>query len=157
MLILGEIRPGPMAKMLGLLVDAVDRAGLVAEFTVKPHPASPIRVDDYPSLNLLTVTAPLSAIVGDFDVAYSSHATSAGVDVYLAGLPVVAWLDDDDINLSDLRGQPDVRFVSESADLVDAMRAVVGGEYCSSAPMEFFTLDPGLPRWRRLLAADRSG
>ena len=67
------------------------------------------------------------------------------------------WLDDDDTNLGDLRGQPGVRFVSESADLVVAMRAIVEGEVGSSAPAEFFTLDPGLPRWRRLLAADRSG
>ena len=135
------------------LVDAVDR-GLVAEFTIKPHPDLLIRVEDYPSLNLLTITAPLSEIALDFDVAYSSHGTSAGVDVFLAGLPVIVWLDDQDLNLSDLRGQPDVRFVSESADLVDAMRAVADGEVGSPASREFFTLDPGLPRWRRLLAAD---
>ena len=152
-LILGEMRPSPMGKMLGLLVDAVDR-GLVAEFTIKPHPSSPIRAEDYPSLNLLTVTAPLSTIVVDFDVAFSSHGTSAGVDVLLAGLPVIVWLDDKDLNLSDLRGQPDVRFVSESADLADAMRAVADGEVGSSGSREFFTLDPGLPRWRGLLAAD---
>ena len=155
-LILGEVRPGPMAKMLDLLVDAVDRRGLTAEFTVKPHPNSPIRVDDYPSLNLLTVSAPLSALVGDFDVAYSCNGTSAGVDVYLAGLPVIVRLDDKDLNLSDLRGWPEVRFVGDSTDLVDALQAVADGRVGSPAPTEFFTLDPGLPRWRRLLAADRA-
>jgi surface carbohydrate biosynthesis protein (TIGR04326 family) len=155
-LILGEMRHGPTTRTLGLLVDAVDRGGLVAEFTVKSHPSSPIRVDDYPSLNLLTTAAPLSAIVGDFDVAYSCNGTSAGVDVYLAGLPVIIRLDDKDLNLNDLRGWPDVRFVGDSTDLVDALQAVADGRVGSPAPMEFFTLDPGLPRWRRLLAADRA-
>ena len=100
------------------------------------------------------VSAPLSALVGDFDVAYSSNGTSAGVDVLLAGLPVIVWLDDQDLNLSDLRGWPDVRFVGESTDLVDALRAVADGGVGSSASTEFFTLDAELPRWRRLLEAD---
>jgi surface carbohydrate biosynthesis protein (TIGR04326 family) len=154
-LILGELRPGPMAKMLRMLVDAAEDLDREATFTVKLHPISPLRIEDYPSLGLESVIAPLNEIVGDFDVAYSSNGTSAGVDVYLAGLPVVVWLDDDDINLSDLRGQADVRFVSESADLLDALQAIADRRVGSSAPMEFFTLDPGLPRWRRLLAADR--
>ena len=153
-LVIGEFRPRSMAKMLQMLVAAAEELDIEMTFTVKSHLMLPIRAEDYPSLALKSVTAPLSEIVGDFDLAYSSNGTSAGVDVYLAGLPVVVWLDDDDINLSDLRGQPGVRFVSESADLVDAVRAVVGGEYCFSPPMEFFTLDPGLPRWRRLLAVE---
>lgn len=70
------------------------------------------------------------------------------------------WLDDDDDdnNLGDLRGQPSVRFVSESADLVVAMRAIVEGEVGSSAPTEFFTLDPGCPdggdSWRPTVPGD---
>ena len=152
-LVLGEFRPGPMVKMLRMLADMVEHLDIEMTIAVKPHPISPIRVEDYPSLSLELVTAPLNEIVGDFDVAYSSNGTSAGVDVYLAGLPVVVWLDDNDINLSDLRGQPDVRFVSEAADLADALQAVADGRVASAAPMEFFTLDPGLSRWRRLLAA----
>jgi surface carbohydrate biosynthesis protein (TIGR04326 family) len=144
-----------MAKMLRMLVDAAEDLDVETTFVLKSHPISPVRVEDYPSLGLESVIAPLNEIVGDFDVAYSSNGTSAGVDVYLAGLPVVVWLDDDDINLSDLRGQADVRFVSESADLVDALQDVADGRVGSPAPGEFFTLDPGLPRWRRLLAVDR--
>mgnify|MGYP006155304761 CR=1 FL=1 len=154
-LVLGEVRPGSMAKMLRMLVDAAEDLDVETTFVLKSHPISPLRVEDYPSLGLESVIAPLNEIVGDFDVAYSSNGTSAGVDVYLAGLPVVVWLDDDDINLSDLRGQADVRFVSESADLVDALQDVADGRVGSPAPREFFTLDPGLPRWRRLLAVDR--
>ena len=98
------------------------------------------------------VGGPLSDLVDGFDVAFSSNGTSAGVDVLLAGLPVVVWLDEDDLNLSDLRGLPGVAFVGSPGDLAGSFRGIRTGEVRAPSAPAFFTLDAGLPRWRHLLA-----
>lgn len=155
-LILGEVRAPAMLKMLRMLTETLPLLGFDVEFSLKAHPNSPVRAEDHPGLHLRMVGGPLSDLVADFDVAYSSNGTSAGVDVLLAGLPVVVWLDDDDLNLSDLRGLPGVAFVGSSADLAESLRGIRSGDVAAPAVPEFFTLDASLSRWRRLLAEGAS-
>ena len=82
--------------------------------------------------------------------------TSAAVDAYLAGLPVVVMLDETELNFSPLRGQPGVRFVGTPEELADALQA---GHGATAYPdrKDFFFLDPALPRWRRLLSIASPG
>ena len=110
-----------------------------------------VNAADYPSLHLQVVRNALGEILHDFDVAYSSNLTSAAVDAYLAGLPVVVMLEETELNLSPLRGQPGVRFVSTPQELAEALQAT--GQRSASIPdcNEFFFLDPELPRWQKVL------
>ena len=156
-LVLGEIRASAMRKMLAMLADALSGLEFKVDLAVKPNPVSPIHAADHPRLDFRIVDGPLSGLVDEFDMAYSSNGTSAGVDVLLAGLPVVVWLDEDDLNLSDLWGLPDVRFVGETQDLADSLCDVRNGTVAVAEAPEFFTLDPDLSGWRRLLAESRVG
>lgn len=152
-LILGEVRATAMSKMLGMLAETVPLLGFEVRFCLKAHPNSPVCVDDHPSLSLRLVDGTLSDLVADFDVAYSSNGTSAGVDVFLSGLPVLVWLDEDDLNLSDLRGVPEVQFVGTPEDLAESLHKVRRREVGALPVPEFFVLDAELTRWRALLGA----
>jgi surface carbohydrate biosynthesis protein (TIGR04326 family) len=108
----------------------------------------------YPSLQLRIVGDPLPKIMQDADIAYAGNTTSAAVDAYLAGLPVVVMLDETELNYSPLRGKTGVRFVTTPRELAQALEEAPRTNRDSvSASNDFFFLDPELPRWRRLLFA----
>lgn len=150
-LILGEYLRAGTIKMLKLLETAVAGISPPAAYTVKPHPNCPVNSADYPALHLKVVHDPLGNILHDFDVAYSSNMTSAAVDAYLAGLPVVVTLDEAKLNFSPLRGRPGARFVSTPRELSEALRAAAQGIPIDVGHGDFFFLDPELPRWKKIL------
>lgn len=152
-LILGDFVPSETIKMLQLLEAAVSLKPNLIACTAKPHPNFPIKAEDYPSLHLKVVMDPLSKIIHEFDIAYSSNATSAGVDAYIAGLPVVVMLNAMELNFSPLRGQPGVRFVSTPVELAEALHEADQSLDMNPVHDGYFFLDPALPRWQRLLSA----
>jgi len=147
-LLLGDYNlPGTMT-MLRLLADALPRLPGRMRFTLKPHPNAMVDAAYCASLGVTVRTEPLSEILDEFDIACASNGTSAAIDAYLFGLPVVVVLDDRDLNFSPLRGRSGVAFAGTSQELADALEATVG-----AAPgiEQFFFLDPNLRRWRALL------
>lgn len=94
---------------------------------------------------------PIAKLLVDCDVAYSSSGTSAAVDAYCAGVPVVSMLDSSTLNLSPLRGCEGAVFASTPRELAEALVACASQSSTSSKTQTFFTLDAGLPRWRKLL------
>jgi len=152
LLILGDYIPAGTRKMLELLEAAIRTMSVRVICTVKPHPNCPVDPADYPSLQLNVVVDPLQTILHAFDIAYSGNLTTAAVDAYLSGLPGVVKLDETELNFSPLRGQCGVRFVSAPEELAEALETADQGTAPSPDRNEFFFLDPGLPRWSRLLA-----
>jgi surface carbohydrate biosynthesis protein (TIGR04326 family) len=153
-LILGDIAHASTVKLLRLLEAAVDQMPIDATYTVKPHPNCMVMPESYPTLRLTVLTNSLGEILGDFDIAYSSSSTSAAVDAYLAGLPVVVMLDEAELNLSPLRARPGVRFVSTPEELAVSLQKNCDASAAKRDQSEFFFLDPELPRWKRLLELD---
>ncbi len=151
-LVLGDSEPRSTRSMLRLLEAAAPGIPAPVSYTVKPHPAVAVDATDYPSLNLEVVTAHLREIMQDFDIAYSANTTSAAVDAYFAGLPVVVMLDATELNYSPLRGRSGVQFVSTPAELAAALRPAPAAAQASPDRRDFFFLDPELPRWKSLFA-----
>jgi surface carbohydrate biosynthesis protein (TIGR04326 family) len=152
-LVLGDMIPSSMDHLLRLLEGALGVFPDAYALTFKFHPGLAIDLTDHPALKAQQTTESLERILASHDVAVSANSTSAAVDAYVAGLPVIISLDGDDLNLSPLRGQSGVRFVSSSQDLADALRAARGdAAVADSDRNEFFLLDPELTRWKRLLA-----
>ncbi|MDB4877485.1 MAG: hypothetical protein JWM41_3931 [Gemmatimonadetes bacterium] len=150
-LILGDFQQSTTASLLELLVKAASRVHVPADYTIKVHPNCMVDAQDYPSLSLQVVTDPLEKILAHFDVAYSSNVTSAAVDASLAGLPVVVVLDQNQLNLSPLRGRSGVRFVSTAGELSDALQVDATVVTNPDVRDDFFFLDPNLPRWKTIL------
>ncbi len=150
-LILGDILLSSTGKMLQVLEEATSFFSTDIIFSVKPHPLCPVSPDDFPRLKLTVTTEQLGKILADYDIAYSTNITSAGVDAYLAGLPVVVLLDDTALNFSPLRNQSGVRFVSNAEELAEALQSPERWATENSDTESFFFLDHEMPRWRRLL------
>ncbi len=149
-LILGDMIPVAMHNFLRLLEDTVKLLPADYKFTFKPHPGLAVNLAEYPGLQADETSEALDRILGKYDIALAANSTSASVDAYIAGLPVIIGLDGGGLNLSPLRGQSGVRFVSTPKELAKAFQAASQG-MGTNPDNEFFFLDTELPRWKRLL------
>ena len=151
LLVLGDYLPKNTAQQMKLLVEALLLLDGCMEIIVKPHPSCPIRPADYPNLNMSITTKSLAILLDECDIAYTSAVTSAAVDAYCAGVPIVSALHYDVLNLSPLRGCEGVLFASNAKELAAILRAWKSLGTKSIIRREFFTVDRKLPRWLKLL------
>jgi surface carbohydrate biosynthesis protein (TIGR04326 family) len=151
LLILGDYVSKSTEKMLELLETVASSVTKEFNYTIKPHPANTVDAEDYPSLSLNVVTKPLGEIMCEYDLVYSSNMSSAAVDAYCSGLPVIILLDTQTLNYSPLRGHKNVKFISTSDDLAEALLSFDRKGAVDKLVDEFFFLDPNLVRWRALL------
>jgi surface carbohydrate biosynthesis protein (TIGR04326 family) len=107
---------------------------------------------NFQRLHLNVTTEPLEKVLPNFEVAYVANMTSAALDAYLAGLQVIVMLDDTQLNVSPLRGQTGVTFVSTPRELAAALDRAHEQPEARATNTDFFFLDPELPRWSRLLS-----
>ena len=149
LLVLGDYLFENTVQQMKLLEEtAIELGGWI--IVIKPHPACPVDLDNYPRLTSLKANVtdqPICDLLSDFNVAYSSLTTSAAVDAYCAGLSVISALDPATLNLSPLRGVDGVQFVSNSEELLVALRNTGHKAELN----QYFYLDRDLPRWKKLL------
>lgn len=150
-LVLTDYDAGHTEKQLRLLAKTLHLLPDDAQITVKPHPALPLSSADFPGQQVEISARPLSELLAMADVAYTSSVTSAAVDAYCAGLPVVALFDPTSLNMSPLRGVNAVEFVHTPEQLAHALLGVPWERDRKSSAENFFTLDKMLPRWHQLL------
>lgn len=150
-LVLGDFVPSNTQLQMRLLEKAAHSLPADTRFIVKPHPNCPVRSAEYPSLRLQVKMDAISSLLGGCDVAYTSSTTSAAVDAYCAGVPVISVLDPKILNLSPLRGCDGVLFVSTPEELANALISAAFIAHPTTKQKDFFTLDYNLPRWRNLL------
>jgi len=149
LLVLGDYLPEYTIQQMKLLEDSAKEINDWV-VVIKPHSACPIDLENYPilaSINATVTDQPISDLVADCNVAYSSLTTSAAVDAYGAGLPVITIFTPSTLNLSPLRGVDSVQFVSTSEELLLALQKTSQQEQ----PIHYFYLDSELPRWKKLL------
>jgi surface carbohydrate biosynthesis protein (TIGR04326 family) len=151
LLVLGDYLEVNTKNQMDLLVRTLESFPVDIIITVKPHPAFMIDPADYPEIDIKVMTEALKDLLGGCDLVYSSPVTSAAVDAYCFGVPVITALDPDALNLSPLRNCDGVYFVSTSAELSEALHSITSRNFGSYEKKEFFTLDSELPRWKKLL------
>jgi surface carbohydrate biosynthesis protein (TIGR04326 family) len=151
LLVLGDYLLSNTQLQMNLLVQVAPSLLAAIVITVKPHPHCPIHPADYPDLAMMVTMEPIEKLLAECDVAYSSAATSAAVDAYCAGVPIVSVLDPNTLNLSPLRGCAGALFASTSEELVTALTFASTAPRAPRAQQIFFTIDPQLPRWGKLL------
>jgi surface carbohydrate biosynthesis protein (TIGR04326 family) len=154
-LVLGDMIPESMRQFLTLVANAVRLLSSGYEFAFKPHPAYAVDLAIYSDLAATETTESLYRILDRFDVAIAANSTSASVDAYIAGLPVIIDLSGSDLNLSPLRGRRGVTFVSTPEELAAALDGVRNGPSVEKSDRgDFFFLEPELPKWKALLSED---
>jgi surface carbohydrate biosynthesis protein (TIGR04326 family) len=116
-----------------------------------------VNLGDYPRLQFRETNRALHELLGDFDIVIAGNSTSAAVDAHVAGLPVIIGLDGASLNLSPLRDQPGVCFVTTGKELIEALLRTSRPAATDVCREGLFFLDPALPRWRRLLEQPGAG
>jgi surface carbohydrate biosynthesis protein (TIGR04326 family) len=149
-LILGDFTVTQTHKMLKIFEEAVKQLTTNISVTVKLHPACAINLGDYSNLLVEETDQPLAEIIHDFDIAFSSNTTSAGLDALLAGLCVAVFLDDNDFNHSPLRGIDGVKYVSCAKELTTVLEKGARNKIPPSTE-KFFCLDDDFNKWQKLL------
>lgn len=151
-LILGDMIEKSNHNLLSLLERSLSSLPGNYKFTFKPHPGLQDDLANYPGIVAEQTTEKLDRILSKFDMAISANSTSAAVDAFLAGLPVIIGLDGSSFNLSPLRGQPGVFFVGTPEEMISALTNQSPSKM-NFHEQDLFWLDEKLPRWHHLLAA----
>ena len=149
-LVLSDIMPSSTQRQMDLLVEAARHIPEL-EITLKPHPGNIVKATNYHTINMRVTMDPIEQLLLNCDVAYTSDMTSAAVDAYCSGVPVVSVLDPTLLNLSPLRGCSGVDFASTPEELISAFLRVQLKPPIAVHNNDFFTLDSELPRWKKLL------
>lgn len=147
-LVCGDFLSSSNDKILSWLSIAVLSLPPETNYVFKPHPACPVDLSDFPSLRLQITDAPMSELLGDCDV-FFGNITTASVDAYSSGIPVVQMLDGSTLNMSPLRGLKGAAYVTNPMELAEALCNAQHLERVVAEP--YFYLDGELPRWRQLL------
>jgi surface carbohydrate biosynthesis protein (TIGR04326 family) len=118
-------------------------------YIFKSHPAYQLAADDFVTMQLKVSDGPLPDLLAACDVVFTSNITSAAVDAYCAGVPVIQMLDNNGFNVSPLRGLKNVSYAHSPQELFDALATVKSGY--KNLYDKYFYLNRDLPRWRKIL------
>jgi len=151
LLILGDYLKKNTIAQMELLQQSIKLIHDDVQYIVKPHPACPIKSEDYPELNMIVLNDPIPSLIGSCTLVYTSSTTSAAVDAYCAGRMVVTVLDPSGFNLSPLRGNEGVIFVSSPEELAMVINKMDEMIVAKGKGKDYFYLDTELPRWKKLL------
>jgi surface carbohydrate biosynthesis protein (TIGR04326 family) len=152
-LICGDNTPFSNARMLRLVQEAGEMLRGAWRFIFKPHKAAPVDPTLLQSIGIEMRDGDLGEMLAQADIVLTGSLTSAAVDAYCVGKPVASLLDGRSLNGSPLRGLAGVRHFATAEDLAAILNLVAHGASSPSVSAQpYFWLDPGLPRWRKLLA-----
>jgi surface carbohydrate biosynthesis protein (TIGR04326 family) len=149
-LIVGDYLKENTCKQLNLISEALTYIDQPIRFIIKPHPAHLINMSDFPNLPGELSTDPIEKLLIMSDIVYASLITSAAVDAYCVGLPVVILFDGKTLNTSPLRGVKGVCFTNNANELANAINIAKPG--ILHKERHYFYLNPDLPGWNKLLS-----
>jgi surface carbohydrate biosynthesis protein (TIGR04326 family) len=148
-LIVGDYLHSNTCKQLNVLKAALEDIEQPVQYIIKPHPSCPVDINNFPGLNAELSDRPIGELMKRSDIIYSSLITSAAIDGYCAGLPVITLLDGKTLNVSPLRRSEGVYFIRDSKDLAIAINTTILNN--SNQGSNYFYLDSDLPRWHNWL------
>lgn len=152
LLVLSDYTESQTHLMMKILSEIFHRIPINVSIIVKPHPGFQVEPKDYPSLTYTVVNKPLLDLLPNSDVVYTSHSTSAAVDAYCAGLPVISALDFRCLNLSPLRGCKGVTFVANSIEFLHALNLILSFPKQQFKDNAIFYLDENIFRWNKKIS-----
>ncbi|MCW7503736.1 TIGR04326 family surface carbohydrate biosynthesis protein [Leptospira paudalimensis] len=121
---------------------------------VKPHPACPIDKSDFPNLNFEISMEPSETLLKIASIVFTSNVTSAALEAYYLGLPVISARDPKEVNLSPLFGVKDVHFVSSKEELKKSIQSIEKVGIRTKRNLVFFT-NSNLENWKKILSSSR--
>ena len=121
------------------------------EIVVKSHPNSPIADHKYNIPQMIIDSSPIGELLADCSVAFTSAATSAAVDAYCTGVPVISLSNLNELNLSPLRGLSEVTFINTAEELAIQLDKLILLDTKRCPSEKIFNLDTELTLWKKIL------
>jgi surface carbohydrate biosynthesis protein (TIGR04326 family) len=149
LLVLGDFIDGTTNEMMVTLGLIPKKILNKYRITVKPHPSTPILKENYPSLEFEITSEPLSDILSDYDVVFGANSTTATLDAYIFGLPVVVHIPYGDLITSPLKGMRNVIFVYNEHDTKRALEK--NPEKIIHRKQDVFYMGKNLERWKEAI------
>jgi surface carbohydrate biosynthesis protein (TIGR04326 family) len=143
--------------MIRMAEEALPDLPAGTQIAIKAHPHSVFDAAALERLKLKVHQEQISQVFQDYDMAFVSSGSSAVVDLYVLGLPIIIFQFEDNLDFNPLKGFADLPTVGTSRELVQAlMNTEVSVELTHEADDIFF-LDPSLNRWNSLLNSPPHG
>lgn len=119
----------------------------------RPHPNCSIDISDYNLSNLKCIKGNLEDVFKIADIVFTSGMTTAGLEAYEYGLPVITVLTGQSLNLSPLRDIKNVYFISNQDQFIKALKECKNN-YKKEKMSKFFNTDKKLPLWISLIMTE---
>jgi surface carbohydrate biosynthesis protein (TIGR04326 family) len=150
LLILGDYINESSNYILSLLDKATHKLNFNIEYTYKPHPGNINKINKFSNFEFIITNEPLNKIINSYDLVFASNETSAAIDAYFSNTTLIIALDDNRLNLSPLRNEKNVSFISNFEELAFAINNYINiNNLCQ--PKNYFFLNKDLPRWEKIL------
>jgi surface carbohydrate biosynthesis protein (TIGR04326 family) len=150
-LILGDYLEKNTYYQLELLNLLPDKLIKKINFIFKPHPACNIDLEIFKNLDIEKANQTIFELLPKADSAYCSSFTSACIDAYASGIPVIIPLDPQILNMSPLKDYKDVNFIRNCRDLEKVIIKLSSKNNFSVSQRGIFNLSTELLSWQRLL------
>ena len=119
-------------------------------WTIKSHPACLININDHKNIKLENSCENLQDIVSKFDVVVAPAATLSVLEAYLKNINIIIFLDKDEINLSPLRGVPEVKLAYD-LDTMNKAFSIQEIKNPLNKEQNLFWFDKNLTLWKKIL------
>ena len=118
------------------------------EYFFKPHPAYSFNLSRYTKIKFMIINYSLSSLVGKCDLALTSIITSAAVDLYCLGIPLIQVLEGGSLNTSPLRGV-NTSIVKNPQELAEVFTFPL--KLQNSNSRQYFYMNNKMPYWNKIL------
>lgn len=151
-LVLGDSQPQDTTLLVNILKKALGDLGTSIDLVVKSHPLCPISKDIIGDSKVVISDEPLEKLLPLADLVYAGSMTSAAVEAYLFGIPVISLLNTEILNFSPLRSVKGVYFISSHQELIKAVEEIASTrDQIRERPKDFFYINKDLLLWKQLL------
>ena len=145
--VLGDFSVDETRQLLDICSPVLAQNGHSAIF--KAHPTSPLNKIEIVKYGITEFVGDMGALLTSSRLVITTSFTSAAVDAYCLGIPLLLFSNGKNLNMSPLRDEPGVRFFHDSISLQVLLEQMTGLETTNSR--DFFNLDLNLYRWRKSL------
>lgn len=135
-------------KILDWMSSIKEYLPINSKIIFRPHPIYKVNLKKYLTLNLLISKDQLSQDFSSADVVLVGLISSVAADAYAYGLPVIQILDGTLLNMSPLRSNKNVNFVSSKKELLNILKLNKSDSINND---KFFYLDKNLLKWRKII------
>lgn len=139
-----------LASVTGFQMNMLNGIASNYEIIIKPHPAFQFENHSFPLVKYTISNQQIDELLADADVVYSSNITSAGIEAFYLGIPVILALDPENLNLSPLVGFNDINFVNTSEQLEKLLGDQSFLKF-KKRKSEIFHFDKKFSSWKSLL------